>query len=452
MDLTQGNIKNHVWSLALPVTTGFFFNTMFNVVDTYFAGQISIEALAAMSLTFPIFFIILAFSQGISAGCSAILSNAIGAKQTGEIKNFSAQILTYGMFSSLLVTFLGVYFSKPLLEFLGASGTYLELSLNYIEVIFLGSFFFLLNSSANSILLSHGNSKTMRNVLITSFILNCILDPWFLFGGLGIPAMGLKGIALATVLGMVYSSMYTLTRVIHDHYLSNIKFKDFIPKFHVFKAITQQSFPSAINMMSMALGIFVVTYYVNKFGSDYTAAYGASLRIQQIFLLPTVGVNVACLMIVGQNNGAGFYDRIKETIKVCLKFGNLIISVGSILLFFFPGIFLKPFIDNDNVLKEGIIYLKFGAFANWAYMIMTIYTSVLQGIKRPNILLYLGLIRQFFLPMLFFYLAIDVFHLGIYSLWISMLITVWLSTFFTIFYTDHQLKLEKNRLQLTFKK
>lgn len=447
MDLTEGNIKNHIWTLALPVTIGFFFNTMFNVVDTYFAGQISIEALAAMSLTFPIFFIILAFSQGISAGCSAILSNAIGAKQTYEIKKYSAQIISYGIFSSLLLTCIGLLFSRPLLLFLGASGNYLNLALDYIHIIYLGSFFFLLTSSANSILLSHGNSKTMRNVLITSFIINCILDPWFLFGGFGIPAMGLKGIALATVIGMVYSASYTLIKVIKEHYLKEVKFSDFIPNFHIFTAITKQSFPSAINMMSMALGIFVVTYYVNQFGSDYTAAYGASMRIQQIFILPSIGIHVACLMIVGQNNGAGDFSRIKETIKLCLKYGNLIVLLGSIILFLFPQFFLEPFIENRNVLNEGIIYLRFAAFANWGYMIMTIYTSVLQGIKRPNILLYLGIIRQFILPIIFFYITIDILHLGIYTLWISMLITVWLSTAFTIFYTDYLLKIEKERMK-----
>ncbi|MEM1283746.1 MAG: MATE family efflux transporter, partial [Chlamydiota bacterium] len=361
MDLTKGSIKLHLRNIAIPASVGFFFNTMFNVVDTFFSGRISTDALAALSISFPIFFIIIAADAGIAVGSSALISNALGAKKADEVHLYKAQTLSFGVIVGLLITWIGYMVSPPLFELLGASGVYLDLALTYIDVIFFGAIFFVLSASGNGILLAHGNSKTMRNGLILGFIFNCILDPWFLYGGLGLPPMGLRGIAFATVVTMFFTDIYVLGKVIRDGYLKGVKLWDFVPNLKAFSAIIRQSLPASMNMMSIALGIFFITYYVKTFGTSAVAAFGIGMRIQQIFFLPTVGINIATLSIIGQNNGARFFDRITETVKESLKFGIKIMSVGAVIMLFFPAQMMRIFSNNADVVAIGENFLRFAA-------------------------------------------------------------------------------------------
>jgi MATE family, multidrug efflux pump len=445
MDLTKGSIDQHLRNIAIPASVGFFFNTMFNVVDTYFAGKISTDALAALSISFPIFFIIIALDNGISVGASALISNALGAKKPDEVRLYKAQTFTFGVIFAICISWIGLTISPPLFRILGASGAYLELALSYINVIFLGAVFFVLSASGNAILLAHGNSKTMRNVLILAFVLNCILDPWFLYGGFGVPAMGLRGIALATVTAMVFADIYVIGKVIRDGHLSEVKAKDFIPNIKIFRAILQQTLPAAMNMMSIALGIFFITYYVKSFGTDAVAAYGIGMRVQQIVLLPTIGITVATLSIIGQNNGAGLYDRIIETMKISLKFGMRIMSVGAVIMLFFPTPLMKFFTDDVGVVAIGDDYIRVAAFSSWAFMIMAINNSTLQGMKRPNFPFIVTVLRQTIAPIIVLHIVITHFHLGIMSIWYSILAVTWIATAIVIWYTKRVLNAELAR-------
>jgi Na+-driven multidrug efflux pump len=198
--LTSGPIGSHIRKIALPMSIGFFFNTMYNVVDSYYAGQTSTAALAAMALTFPVFFIIIAVSEGLARGASALIANAIGEENAEKESALARQLFSLGVICAILITAVGLTVAEPLFRLLGATGDYLELAKGYIFPLFCGSIFFLLSSMSNSILLAHGDSKTFGKVLVAGFFLNLILDPWFLYGGFGLPAFGVPGIAWATVI------------------------------------------------------------------------------------------------------------------------------------------------------------------------------------------------------------------------------------------------------------
>lgn len=440
MNLTEGSIAKHIKELAMPASIGFFFNTMFNVVDTFFAGQISTDAIASLSISFPIFFLIIALDNGISVGSSALISNALGEGDKKSVKVLTAQAFSFGILISFVVAIVGLSVSPSLFRILGASGEYLELALSYINIIFLGAPFFVLNAAGNAILIAHGNSKTMRNVLILSFFLNCILDPWFLYGGFGVPAMGLKGIAVATITSMFIADLLVLRKLWVSGHLTGLVVKNFIPLYLVFIAILRQSLPAAMNMMSIALGIFVTTYYVKGFGSDAVAAFGIGMRVQQIFLLPTIGLTIATISITGQNNGAGRYERIQETIKISLKYGIRIMTVGAILLLLFPNAFMRIFTDDPLVTEVGVEYIRIAAISSWAYMIMAAYNSALQGMKRPNFPFLISALRQTIVPFIVFYIVIDQLEMGLLSIWISILLITWSAAIIVVLYARKVLR------------
>lgn len=213
VDLIRDPIPQLLVRLAVPVGTGFFFNTMFNVVDTFYGGLISTKALAALSLSFPLFFIVLALGAGTSMGATALIGHALGSGNREDAELYAAQAVSFGVLHALLLTAAGLVASPAIFRLMGASGDYLDLALAYMDVLFAGSIFFMGNYILNSMLNAAGDTKSFRNFLVTGFFLNLALDPWFMYGGFGIPAMGIGGIALATVMIQAAGNLYLLGRV-----------------------------------------------------------------------------------------------------------------------------------------------------------------------------------------------------------------------------------------------
>ena len=313
--LTTEPIPKLVRRIAIPACIGYFFNTMYNVVDTYFAGLISTQALASLSLSLPVYFIIIATGTGVSTGATALIANAMGAGKREGAKLYAAQAISFGILTALALTVFGLLVSPFLFRVLGATGEYLSMVLDYMNTLFLGTVFFMVLYMLNAILNGQGETKPFRNFLIVGFFLNIGLDPWFMYGGLGVPAMGVVGIALATLVAQMVGCVYLAYKVLQRGLLSKQDLANALPRLEPFKEIARQGLPASVNMLTVAMGIFVITYFVSRFGKEAVAAYGSAMRIEQIALVPTIGLNVATLTLVAQNNGARLFHRIREVFE-----------------------------------------------------------------------------------------------------------------------------------------
>ncbi len=443
MDLRTGSIRQHIWKIAFPASVGFFFQTMYNVVDTFFAGQISTQAVAALTISFPVFFLIVVIAEGLSIGSTAIISNALGESDYDKVMRYSSQTISYGAFCAIVLMLLGWTVSEPIFRHLGAEGLYLDYALIYIHTTFLGSIFFVGLTSFNAILVAYGNSWVRRNAQVAGFFLNCLLVPWFMFGGLGLPAMGFQGIALATILVVGLTVLYMGSYVISEGYLRGCTWRNFIPDISAFKELFIQSFPASFNLMTITLGFLVIMHFVKDFGQAAMAAYGITMRIEQLVLLPTVGLIIATITIVGQNNGAKQFDRIHETINKALKAGALIVACGALVMFLFPKQLIEPFSRDPSVLKFGTDYLVVAACISWAYMICSLTIAALQGMKRPFYALIIGLLRQVIIPLPLFYLIISVWKWDLLMMWWGLALVTWSAAIFSYFYVMWIIKREK---------
>jgi putative MATE family efflux protein len=331
--------------------------------------------------------------------------------------------------------------SAPFLfKLLGAEGAYLQIALDYINVIFFGTVFFVLIQMFNASLTSIGDTKTFRNFLIVGFFLNIGLDPWFLFGGFGVPALGFKGIALATVIVNAIGSVYLGWRVVQTGLISKDCWHRMIPRKKYFKEIAHQGFPASINMMTVAIGIFVITYFVSWFGKEGVAAYGIATRIEQIALLPTIGLNIAALAIIGQNNGAKLYKRIRETWWTAMKYGLGVIVIGYTGVFIFAQQLMEIFSTDVLVVPIGVQYLRIATFVSFAYVILFISTSALQGMKKPLYAIWIGLYRQVAGPLALFYLLAVYLGFELLGIWWGVFIITWSSAIITLLYTRYVMK------------
>ena len=433
-DLTRGSLARHIRRIAVPASIGYFFNTMYNAVDTYFAGILSTEALAALSISFPVFFILIAMGTGLGTGSTALIANALGEGDREKAMAYTAQSLTFALLTGFFLTLTGLIASPFLFRALGAEGSYLDTALRYMDVIIYGSVFFMIAYVVNSSLNAQGDTASFRNFLIAGFFLNILLDPWFMFGGFGFPALGIAGVAWATVVIQMGGCVYLFYRAIRSGLLCRQCLAMLSPQFGYFADIFRQGFPASLNMMTVAIGAFVITYYVSAFGKEAVAAYGTALRIEQIALLPVIGLNMATLALVGQNNGARLMDRVRETLATSLKYGLLVMAVGALMVFIAADPMMRLFTADGAVIRSGVTYLRIAAFISWAYIILYTSVSALQGMKRPFFAVYIGLARQVIVPVAVFSLM-QYLGVGLLGIWWGIFGITWAAALVALFYT-----------------
>ncbi|MCS1407996.1 MAG: Multidrug export protein MepA [Verrucomicrobia subdivision 3 bacterium] len=425
MDLVADPIPRLIRKIAFPASVGFFFNTMYNVVDTYFAGLISTEGLAALSLSFPIFFVLIAVGTGVSQGATALISNALGEDDSDEACRYFFQSVSFGVFLAIGLTIVGLVITPRLFTMLSASGTYLQLCLDYMNIILLGTIFILLQSIINAALNAQGNTTTFRNVLIVGFVMNCILDPWLMLGGLGVPALGIKGVALATIIIQFVGGIHLIMAMKKSKLWNGWHWSALIPQKRHFIDIAKQGFPASINMMSVALGIFVITWFISCFSTAGVAAYGIATRVEQIILLPTIGLNIAVLTLTSQNNGAKRWDRVREIWIKSVTYGMAMMIAGGIILFGLREPLMRFFTEDREVITIGTDYLKIAAITLCSYVILFQTVFMLQGLKRPMYAIWIGIYRQILAPCLIFYLLAFVLNWKLFGIWWGIFFVTW---------------------------
>ena len=203
LNLTKDPIGPLLRKIAIPASVGTLFQTLFNIVDTFFAGKISPEALSALAKSFPIYFIIIAACVGVTVGGTSLIANSIGEKNKKNVSIYFGQTIIFGIILSAIITFIGLYYASDIFFLMGSTNEVVNLGLQYTDVIFSGSIVFISVVALNSLLHAEGDTKTFRNVLILSFVLNIFLNPLFIFGYGFIPAMGMMGIGLATIISQI---------------------------------------------------------------------------------------------------------------------------------------------------------------------------------------------------------------------------------------------------------
>ena len=440
-DLTQGSIKTHLKNIAIPSSIGYFFHTMFNVTDTFFAGEISTQAVASLSLTFSIFFIIIAFAGGMSQGMTALIGNAIGKKDIEYAKQIILHSIIISVILAVILTTIGFLSAPFLMQLLGAKGAYLDEALSYINIILFSAVFYVAVFFINAMLNSIGNTKAFRNFLVVGFFFNIILDYWFVKGGLGIEPMGVRGIAFATVIIEFFGMVYLFFVLKSTYLLKNLP--EFSFDINIIVSFFKQGTPPTANMMLMAMGMFIITYFIAPFGQHVVAAYGIAIRIEQIILLPSLGLNIAVLSLVSQNNGAKKYDRVKETVVYAKKIGFIMWVIGIFFILLFGEYCLGLFTQDPLVIEAGMGYLYAAAISFYAYVLVFIHVSLLQGIKKPALLVYLGLARQIIVPALFFSIF-AFFNLSLNFYWFGLASIIWSSALFILWFSNKELKVLAN--------
>jgi len=214
---------------------------------------------------------------------------------------------------------------------------------------------------------------------------------------------------------------------------------DFTYDGKIIKELLIQGMPPSINMFMMAFGMYIITYFVAPFGKEAVAAFGIGMRIEQIFLMPVIGLNIATLAIVSQNNGAKAYDRISPTVTLGVKYGWLMSTLGVSTFLLFAEYFASLLTSDPMVIEQTALYLRISGVASYGFVVIFIYIAMLQGIGTPAVIMPVSIYRQVIAPIIVF-TALAWFGLGILSLWIGLDMIIFSSALFLWWYGEKKMR------------
>ena len=408
------------------------FNTLYNLTDFWFAGLLSDQALAGMSIAGSVFFLLLAVGIGIQTGTSAIVAPEVGRNRLDQARDWIDQAFGLSILLSLLTMAAGWLVADDLLILLGAEPDIAPLAEAYLTVTLAGTIAFVLSFTAAGALMALGDTTSNRNALIVGFFANFILNPVLMFG-LG---LGISGLALATVLIKAGTAAYLFWVLARRLGRWNR------PRFAWSRLwqLLQQVLPASMNMLTIILGGFVSIALVGRFGSEHVAGYAVGLRLEQVLLLPALGLNSAVMAIAGQNFGAGHASRVAETYDKGLKIGLIMAAVSIPIMVFLSPSMLGFFAESEAIRATGAAYLRIDAVAFYAYVVIFLSVALLQSLKQPLFPMILGIARQLVIPAAINYMLIVVWGYPMLAIFYTIVCVVIISAIIAHLYTKRQLR------------
>ena len=420
-DLTTGPMALHFRTLAIPAAFGMLFTTLYNVVDVYYAGLLSTDAQAGLAIGYQAFFILMAVGFGLSSALSTLVSNAKGSGDAAEAQRYVVQGLAFGGVITASCMVIGWFLGPELIVLVSEPGAYRDAAMGYFYWLIFALPGFLLAYGSNGILQAHGDSRSMQRALMAAFIANIGLNPLFMFVLPGVwSGMGFNGIAAATIISQTGVMVYILVRIFRLEVMQSVQITAFQPDKDSFRKIFAQLLPAGSAMIIMFISGFVVQFALKTFGGHAVAAYGVALRIEQILLLPVLGMTGALLPIAGQNFGAQKYDRVREALKYCWGVGFAMTALATPILFF-GGTFVMALFSNDpDVIRAGSSYLRVDAFLFPIYMMLFSINSLLQAFKQAIWTLWISVYRQGFAVAFFVWVFISFTDFGVQGVWFGI--------------------------------
>jgi len=381
--LVNRSVKRTLFGMAFPMLAGTFAMTAYNLTDTWFVSRLGTLPLAAMGFTFPIVMLLTHMAGGLGVGVTTLMSHATGRRDPVD----AARITTHGLLLTLAVAAViavaGFLSIDPVFTALGADATVLSLVRQYMRIWYLGAPFMALPMLGNGLLISAGDSGAAGRFMMLGPILNVILDPILMFGYLGFPAMGIRGAALATVIGQAASTAWLLHLLSRKHRLLVCKRWRMAVYAASFRSILRLGIPNAVSMILMPVSATVVTRILSNFGNAAVAATGAAQRIEMFAFVIPMALGMSLAPFVSQNLGADRHDRIRESLWLSTRFA-LLYGGGIALTFLLAAPLLASLFSKDpEVVRILVLYIRIVSFGYGMMEVHRYSAIILTGLHEP---------------------------------------------------------------------
>ena len=417
INLLEDPVADTIKRMTIPMIYGMVLLMTFNLVDTFFVGLLGTQPLAAISFTFPITFTVISLTIGLGIGTSAVIAKALGKGNDESAKNSGTAAIYLAAIVVGLLSFAGYLFTDEIFLLLGASEALLPLIHAYMDIWLIGSICLIGPMIGNAILRASGDTKTPSIIMGSAGLINAILDPIFIFGLGPIPAMGIQGAAIATLMSWVFGLLLVLyivgvrRQLIHTQLLS---LKTFIASS---KGILHIGLPAAGANMLTPIAAAILTAIVARYGDSAVAAFGVGSRIESIACLVILAMSMTLPPFISQNFGAGNMHRVEKSFKVSIKF-VLIWQLLIYLLLVLIAPFIADVFSKEKAVADIIVLFMWVMPLGYGLQGVIILTnSSFNALHKPMVALMLSVIRLFvcYVPLAYLgsvYYGLEGFFIG----------------------------------------
>lgn len=432
-DLTESKVSTTLITLLIPILLSNTLNVVYSIVDSIWIGNIiGPLGLSAVAVSFPITLMMGSFAFGVNMANGVIVSQYYGAKDYNSVSHVIKVSTTLGVIILFTVGSLMFIFAKKILIIMNTPKDALDMAVIYLRITIIGlpfaySYFFI-----SSILRAVGDTVRPLIFLIVSSVVNIILDPILIKGFFIIPAMGLKGAAIATVISQCISVLISTSYLRIKN--SFIKINPFIFTFdiNITKKIMKLAIPISSNQFIVAFGWLIITRLISSFGDAASATVAIVNRVESLFIMPIGALGNAVMTMSAQNIGANKFDRVKEIFKNGIVIGIIISSVMSIFSIVNPHLLINMFTKDIEVFEysKSYIYTIMPIFI--FYSIMFVCNGIINGAGKTIVIMIFSTSTTLILRTILAYVLSEKFAL--IGIWASMGICYIINTLFSLYY------------------
>jgi putative MATE family efflux protein len=423
--LTQGSILKALVRLSIPLILTNILQTAYNLTDTFWVGRLGKTAVAAVSLSFPIIFIIISLGSGLAIAGSILVAKRKGAQDEQAVTHISTQTFFSVFVISVLLAVTGFYTTPLLVGIMRVSPEVFTDAVDYLKITFAGMPAMFIFVIFQSLMRSIGEVKLPFYIVLSTVLLNLVLDPVFIFGWHDyILPQGVKGAAWASVGTQILAAVISLYYLFKGYKGIHLNLPDYKPDYTLIKTMFKLGLPVSIEQVSRAAGIFAMVVLVAHFGTLALASYGIGTRILSFVIIPAFGLGMATSTLVGQNIGAQAYERVKKTLQLSLGIAFGLLNIAGLLLFIFARDAARFFIpeDNDTIIQSAI-FIKTLAVSFGFLGLLIVLIGAFRGAGKTKISMLLALFSVWIIRFpLAYYLS---YHTGMkeFGIWISYPVT-----------------------------
>jgi len=395
VDLLQDPVASTLKQMTIPMIYGMILLMTFNLVDTFFVGLLGTQPLAAISFTFPITFTVISLTIGLGIGTSAVIAKALGKGDNDSAKDSGTSALILAAIVVGIISFIGYLYTDEIFTLLGASKALLPLIHQYMDIWYISSICLIGPMIGNSILRASGDTKTPSKIMGGAGLINAALDPILIFGIGPIPAMGIQGAAIATVISWVCGLFFVLYTIGYKRELihtSLLSFKQFIASS---KGILHIGLPAAGANMLTPIAAAILTAIVAQHGESAVAAFGVGSRIESIACLVVLAMSMTLPPFISQNFGANNMHRVEEAYRTSTKFVMLWQIFIYILLVVLAPFIADAFSKEESVAEIIKLFIWILPLGYGLQGVIILTNSSFNALHKPMVALVLSIIRLF---------------------------------------------------------
>lgn len=373
--LTEGCIWKKIIVFAIPIFIGNLFQQLYNTVDSLIVGRfIGSDALAAVSSSGNLIFMMVGFFNGIAVGAGVVIARYYGAKKYDKVKEAVHTDLAFGLIAGIILTIAGVILTPQILRWMGTPPTVLPNSIAYFRTYFLGVTASMLYNICVGILQAVGDSKHPLYYLILSSFINVVLDLLFV----AVFHMGVASAAFATIISQIVSAVLCLYRLVHYDTVYQVTLRKIRIHVPMLRQILKLGLPSGMQNSIIAFANVIVQSNVNVFGKNAMAGSGSYSKIEGFAFLPITCFSLALTTFIGQNLGAKQYDRVKQGAKFGIICSTVLAEVVGIVIYVFAPVFVSCFSKDAEVIKIGTLQCRTEAL----FFFLLAFSHCIAGIMR----------------------------------------------------------------------